>query len=1130
MITSQQVNQMHMSSMQSHGMAQGMMPSQPMMGMSQYPPTFSYSMAGQQNPNERIGRRAAGAMVGATQGALGVAGAANMGLGLAGMFGLAATTGPIGIAGGLMVGAGIMGAQATVGAAARGMQYGGQVNQIFGNQQFANAANPMGRGFNSGQLQQMYGAVRAIEKDDPFVNMKDALRVTEKFGSQFGIQQGIRDAEKLSSRVTELGKTLAKMAKTMGTTIDEAGDIMGMSKSAGFYTAQDVMGNTQNFMFNRGRGFTSQQTGQIQGAGAAASRSMGLTGQSGAMFSTRMVQDLSLMGEMGTLDQNALMDMTGAIDPNSASMAFAGRTQQIFQSTMGSPIGNALMGALGKRDKSGNFTGEIDHALLRDMNAGNVDFNAVRSQGQQNIRGGSAGSFMENKDQILGNMMESGDGLQALINVIEQTAEKQGKSSQLIFEQITGGNAKEFRMLKEVAAKVEATRAERQKSMHLEAQMQMQQTHLRENATIGGITKGYFGGIQDKYISPIEDFGAQGAANMGSLGESLRQGSLRLMGAGTASFSTSSGQISGARALVEQVADATDATGNVDYAALERAGITRERADLVTGPSLGAGNTDPIAMAALQGRTGDLRTGLAGKLRQATSKQGHVYGSLTGGALRANIDNMSPAAKSRLRSKIAEAVQETNPERKAELLQEARREAASAMVDPDDALNGRAGSVHEDQNDLYDAVIAEVGGSVGVQAVQGGRQGSKETALGKSKHYDQTVKTQDELLELYGLETTEARAARFAKVGGVVGLVTAGTAAIPAAIGGGLLGGLTSDGIGDLAATGAGFELLGKATSGGEMYKIDAAIANAKGDDTEAAKKLSAVLKMTVTANDVKVYRKAMDDQTGTETLQRAMAGEEDIRAGRSLESYDGYGKAFANNKEANMSTEKLALNKLVEITKASSTKMISDLKDAGITGLDGALSTLESAENLGDHAKGLEGVLKAAADATLTMDSVGAGAGLEAQLVAQASEQIQDVRAMGDASGQVDIEALKKKLNIAEGSEEAERLNSMAGAGSTVSLEAAEELAVKIGSRNITQLADEGAVAMTTALQSGMSPMEIQLRSSKESAESVRKNAEMIDAIYARMTNSPPAVPDSAVAANAGWVVGPGEGGGSWE
>ena len=66
MITSGQVSQMHMMAMQQHGMAPGRsMAAQPMMGMSQYPPTFSYSMAGAQNPNEQMSNRMVGAGLGA---------------------------------------------------------------------------------------------------------------------------------------------------------------------------------------------------------------------------------------------------------------------------------------------------------------------------------------------------------------------------------------------------------------------------------------------------------------------------------------------------------------------------------------------------------------------------------------------------------------------------------------------------------------------------------------------------------------------------------------------------------------------------------------------------------------------------------------------------------------------------------------------------------------------------------------------------------------------------------------------------------------------------------------------------------------------------------------------------------
>jgi len=1101
MITSQQVNQMHMSSMQSHGMAQGMMPSQPMMGMSQYPPTFSYSMAGQQNPNERVGRRAAGAMVGAAQGALGVASVANLGLGVAGMAGLAATTGPVGWAGGLLAGGGIMAAQATVGGMAQGMKFGGQVNQMFGNQQFANASNPSGRGFDSKQLHQMYGAVRAIEKDDPFVNMKDALRVTEKFGSQFGIQQGVRDAEKLSARVTELGKTLSSMAKTMGTTIDEAGNIMGMSRGAGFYTAQDVMGNTQDFTFKRGRGFTSQQTGQIQGAGAAASRSIGLTGQSGARFASRMVDDLSIMEEMGAIDKNALMDMTGTTTMNDAAAAFSGRTQQLFQSTMSQGVGNAMMTALGKKDKSGRFTGEIDQSLLREMTSGSVDFESITRRGQRNASTGTArASFEENKDQILGNVMGSGEGVDALMSVIQVTAEKHDKSMQLVFKQITGGNAKEFRMLNDMYEKGEAARAERMKQMTLEAQMRSHQQNLRENHTIGGLTQQFVGGLKDTFVNPAQDAGANIAAGFGAGGEELRMGILKMRNAGTATFSTSKGAISGVEALMDQVDAATDAKGNIDYGALGAAGVSRDRADLVTGGSA-LRNTDRLTFAAASGRTGDLQSGLASHLK-GTSAAGKA-------------GNMSAQDKARIQTKISEANRERDPEKKAALLKQIREDVNSALNGRPPTSQDHVAAAHAHQvldiparesKDTLDAVIAEVGGELGLQVVQAGR--SADLDLEKSNLYDQTVMTQDQLQDLFGtgggrgdrvLKGAATGAGLGAYAGGVPGAVLGGIA-------GGIAGSLGGGGeIADLVAGGAGAALIGKATSGKKMKDIDTAIAASGGDDAAAAKKLSVALGIEVSADDVKVYRSVIDSKTGTSN-----AGERTLHSDGEGAYDKDYTDVFEMAGKANDSLEAEAAGKLFQSMKDLSTTLSQDL--AGVEGMDEAALGLQNATGLTGYRKSMKDAVAAAAASGLTSDKLGDGASRQAQLVAKASEDVLKVKAL-DKGGQVNISELKKKLNIGKGTALSDKIKNLAGEDSTISTEDAMKLMSDAGGDNIAALARDGVGAMDTVLQSGMSPMEIQLKSAKESAESVRKNAEMIDAIYSRMSGTAPTNPDSSVA-----------------
>ena len=155
------------------------------------------------------------------------------------------------ILGGLGAMAGFGAVAGGLGVMARGGQQMGQVSDMFGNMRFANAQGPYGRGFSVQDMRTMHGAIRAIDSDDPFVSMGDAMRVADKF-TKMGMHKGIQDAKKLASKVTELGKSLAEMAKTMGSSMEEASRVFGDMRQAGFYTSADVMGNTLQMNIMRG--------------------------------------------------------------------------------------------------------------------------------------------------------------------------------------------------------------------------------------------------------------------------------------------------------------------------------------------------------------------------------------------------------------------------------------------------------------------------------------------------------------------------------------------------------------------------------------------------------------------------------------------------------------------------------------------------------------------------------------------------------------------------------------------------------------------------------------------------------------------------------------------------------------
>lgn len=1089
MITSGQVNQMHMASMQMHAMAPppGMM-GQPNMGMSQYPPQFSYGIQGYQNPNASIANRATSGMIGAAQGAIGAASAVNMvaGLGVmgAGALGMGAAV-PAGVAaaGSMLVAAPLAAAGAGVASVAAGHRQMSQVNQIFGNQQFANPNNPMGRGFSRRDLNQLYGMVRSIDQNDPFTSMQDALRITDQLamGSEFGLAQGVKSAEELSSRVSKMAEAMKKMAKTMGTTLDEAFGIGGMSRQAGFYTAADVMGNTQSFMMGRNLGFTSQQVGQQQVAGAGVARAAGLTGQAGARFATNMTQDLALMMRMGNLNENALMDLTGTTNRNEAASAFAQDALGMMANLGQTGHGNAMLAGLMTRDSSGNVS--LNQGLLESMRGGSVGFDQLISQGGQNLRTNRGREdFVKNKDLLLSELMSSDDALTALMETVNTTAEQTGKDAQLIAQTMLGINAKQYRMMEDATNNLRAVRQERISTAALELQTQQQQLNIRENATFGGLQQRVSGGISDFVQETFVDPGAGVANNMGIMAEDAQLGILGMMGMGRTSYKLESSRFSEVARLA-----AAGASGDV-LSADDQAML-----DVIRGQSGTLTLNDRLSFAAASTNTGSVRRALSGEMSRIRTED-QRRGSNTVGRLRSDT-------KREIRSLMQRIHREDDPDERAELLRQARELVGSELPDIQGEIirESPTGSAIKDSAlGSVDAIIAEVSGEAGVTAITKVRAThgtfSEDGTFDAIEAAKSSLSTQLGIDDRSLLERGHDRG-KFGLIAGPSGYIAA--MALTAIFDSeDPLRGITE---------GQGTALLSKAKSPARMKRIDdiitKALQNPSFNNTQeareaAARQLSNELGIQVSPSDIESYEEAMNRATGGSTEERSS---------RTVDQYkEEYGAAFEVAKTAEEIELSLAANLGAENLKGVSSRLQSDLDDLGINSQ--GLDALVSGESIT-----AEGAFVAMADTISEMSTreISAddvrGKGPLAQFLQQKSSQLREVtKAMGDSKLSLeDFASL-----VGEDSDAFRRAQQMVDEqGDDLDKDQVEQLLTRQFAEEAVGLGIEGAGALTTATEAGMTPMEQQARAMKQAAE-------MIDALYAHATGSAPAMPDNAVAA----------------
>jgi len=498
----------------------GMQQMQPTLGSSHYPPSFSYAQDtphAQHRGGAYMGNSLVSGGIGAVHGMAEAGQAGVMGAGLinlgsrllgapiltSGWIGTAADSGlMMGMVGGY-AGLGLMGASAVAGLAASGVQQANQVGAMFGNMQFANASGDprTGRGFSQRDLMTLQRGISAIGANNPFVSMSDALRATERF-TEMGMHQGIQDAEKLAKRVTQLGKTMHEMARKLGTSMEEAGNIFRDMRGSGFYTAQDVMGNTASMTLMRGFGMSSDQFAAMQRAGAGMTRSAQMSGLGGARTMTAMTEQFMGAIKSGAMSPEQMIDITGAGTPLEAAQMLAQQTLSGTMQGLSGGLGTAMLLAAGQVDESGRFTGDVDRGILESMSAGVMTRDQMSriAGGKRNTREGQA-SFVARRQDIMSSMLETGEGQDALLGMIKSLTEQQhgagaGENEdlfQLVAETQLNMDRRTVRNLQ----KLRDTRKQRMDALVQEMRVNDRAAELKEQRTLGGTYTKITGTLED---------------------------------------------------------------------------------------------------------------------------------------------------------------------------------------------------------------------------------------------------------------------------------------------------------------------------------------------------------------------------------------------------------------------------------------------------------------------------------------------------------------------------------------------------------------------------------------------------------------------------------------------------------
>ena len=516
------------------------------------------------------------------------------GMGMMGSLGESAmVAGPVGALAMAAMGTAKYGGQQYMAGAQQQLQLGNQLSGIG----FANGGAMGGRGFGFNQQNQIGGMMRSLASDDPFVTMKDMSQSMDQFLGA-GMHHGIQDAKEFSKKFKEFANSVKAVAAEIGTTLEEAGRIQLTMRRAGFYSAADVMGNSRQMKIAQGMGMEQEEFHGMQQQGANIARQYQMHGRSGAKSATRFAQSI-LTGEgTGLFHGEDLIDMTGA---GSSSEAAAQLGTQFTGALAGylnnSGAGRAMLVNLGKQEKDGSFSGGLDKSALANFAGGGAKLSQLASKGAGKLTGTqSRASFQANSNQIASSLLDSDQGMDAIMSVINQEADQHFKGAvvsddarKLFYEKLLGIDKNQADVFLKMYKNTTQLRSESMKKLQAERSTELMQLEIARNYTLSGLTTQLTGGLED-FASPLARMGANATTGIQSFGQGIsdsvmgidrgdidnvsRQSSLRRFASGTSGLQRSGLNVSDFQ---------TDSVGGVVAAASGARSAMRMKQSAITG-------------------------------------------------------------------------------------------------------------------------------------------------------------------------------------------------------------------------------------------------------------------------------------------------------------------------------------------------------------------------------------------------------------------------------------------------------------------------------------------------------------------------------------------------------------------
>jgi hypothetical protein len=282
-----------------------------------------------------------------------------------------------------------------------------QVEQVLGQHQFMNPAGRGGQGFTRAQARSVGDMMRQMQAlPEMMTSMGELTRIMDKMG-QMQVMQGVTDVNEFKQKFKSTIKTLKDMSKVLGSTMEEALPMFGEIRRSGIYSASDILKNAMSRRIVGGvTGMTAGQVGGLAQAGAQVSAAYGGSRGLGAQQSLRVAGQLGMAKQMGVLNEETILEMTG-LEGGEGIQALSHELTQASHRMARGGLGTALTLALGEKEE-GRFTGRMDEEMMERFRAGNIGRNEIMRMARRKSAGRQAAmSYTAHKKLLRANMASS---------------------------------------------------------------------------------------------------------------------------------------------------------------------------------------------------------------------------------------------------------------------------------------------------------------------------------------------------------------------------------------------------------------------------------------------------------------------------------------------------------------------------------------------------------------------------------------------------------------------------------------------------------------------------------------------------------------------------------------------------